>query len=305
MKPTILIDASALKRSHCGRKLHYTVVEGYRKAINSVDIEYGTAFHKFAEQLEHDPENIAKALKHAKDHLTNTPYVESPRKKHYNTQHLMATCLGFQEWRTSDSLQVLKDKAGVPLVECKFAYPYRSTPEVDILLSGTIDFIGQMKQGVYCIQDYKTTSSYDPKEYFSGYRNDPQLMMYYLQIKRLAHDYPDSVFADMIAKGVGCFIMGVFISSSKPTEYIRSELMMFKPDEIEEFEFMLASTVDLFLEWYPKLPPREGRINGTCVAKYGKCEYFDVCAAPDSRAGEFILNRNFIKKQYNPLTFGT
>ncbi len=306
-KKIYFVDASLLKQSACMLRVWRMGIEGYRSKINSVDIEYGQAFHQFAQEFVNTKGDFKTSVTKAVEYFSTTPYIPKLKKDWMNVAHLKKTCFDWmQHWEsTPDNLEPLRVE-GMHTTELKFDIPYYQNDLFEIHLCGTIDKICRTKgnQGPYCIVDYKTTSSWAREEYFDQYRLDPQLRFYRLAIKKYAELYPTSIFAEMVTKGCGAMIEGVFLANNKDAIIQRSDAMFFKAPDMEMFERMLNDFIDNLVRELScgPTPYKQGILNGACNSKFG-CDYSVACGAPDSIAEQHVLRHSFKQVQYNPLSF--
>lgn len=301
-KKILKLDATALSNSACLLRTKYFAVDGYRQKT-SVDIEYGKAFHIFAEQLERTNGDEPTAIKAAQDYFKQADFTKNPKKDWLNLSHLTLTCVKYLErWKTDNFRTLKSPTTNTPLVELKFAIPLLSTPEYDVLLCGTIDRIGRVgNNGAFAICDYKTTSSWDFEQYLTSKRLSHQLMIYQKAIKWYALHKPDSIFASV--NPCRAFIEGIFLSGSKPTEIHRSNLFEFSDSLMAELDRGLLAKTTQFIEFL-QAPYRDGILSDACTtAKFGLCPYWKVCCAPDLVVGEMILKQDYIHKEYDPLNF--
>jgi len=313
-KLIILLDASALKHLACPLKFYRTLLMGYRKQVNSVDIVYGQAFHLFVQTMVNTNGSYPEAIKKAVDLFNNTPYTEKATKKWMTPHHLTKTCMDYWEHYNGtrkDEWQTLRVE-GKALTELKFAtLPYYEDERVSIILAGTIDDICKREGGCYAIRDYKTTSSWNADEYLRDYILSPQLIFYVFVLYWYAKTYPDSIYSQITREGrVAAFIDGIFLKSgatsatSAQTKFQRSEMFFFTDRDLKYFGEMLDNVVvPKILAMLDREPYPEGRLNGACNIVYGHCDYFNACAAPDRQATEAIIRNEFITKPYNPLQF--
>lgn len=308
-KPLIVyIDAAALSNSSCLRRVYYNVVKGYRKKIQANDIEFGIAVHLFKAEIRKGTEiSFLAGIKKALDYYKKTPKYFKVGKEFMTEGFLINVCneyyIKYGEKR--DNFEPIFHE-GEPLTELKFVLPYYSSPELIVFLAGIIDEIGKIKNGCYAIADLKTTSVWDSKKYFEGYKLSPQLIFYRYMLKLHAKLYPDSIFAEIDKMDCACFIDGVFLSKNNPTEFSRSEGILFKQELLDEFEVLLHKKMQSIIEMIQThiIPDREGMLNGACNTKYGLCDFFIACSSPDDVSCEFALENNFKQAEYNPLLIG-
>ncbi len=332
-KLLVMLDASSLSNSSCILRLFNIVVEGYKPKLENNDVCFGTAFHLFRKIFrEKGEEGLAEGINVAKKYFLETPMREKPNKKYLNTTFLMKVCLGYAEKYAKDSFKPIRVKVKKkiegsdnfdpgdrrdfieieePLLEIKGAFPYYVDDDIEILMAFTIDEIGKQENGIVSIMDAKTTSMWDIKSYFQSFELSPQLRFYKWALFKYAKAFPESFIGKLCDDIIGCQIDGIFYKGAdKDVEYKRSDVMLFSDDpRMEEFESLIDSKVRKLVikikDWKNRgfTPMREGMLNGSCETKYGKCDFFQSCAAIDKETRNVILDYNFIKKHYNPLSF--
>ena len=138
-------------------------------------MEYGTAYHKALEEFYSSGDKTA-ALNRALEHYSN-PEIVVPETDWRTSGHL-ANCLNqyFENYAEIDGL-VVDRHMGEPLLEMKFAYPFYTNGTVDVLLCGTIDFLGTyFGENIIC--DHTSTAVTAIDRYLNAYRMSTQLMAY-------------------------------------------------------------------------------------------------------------------------------
>lgn len=311
-KKILKIDASLLKDSSCSLRTFYTLIGEVQEPLVSIDIQFGSAFHHFAATMRQTDGNFALAIKGAKEILAR-PCLMKPKKEYLADKiYLQGVCYNWWDWaQESDNLELYK-LDGQVLAEKNFAFKVYEDEFLIILLCGTIDMLGKVKNGCAAIADYKTTSFKDDKAYFIPYSLSVQLRTYYYAVQWHAKEYPSSIWADMIKQPFGCFIYGIFLeppSSSKQTRFLRSDLIQFNQADMEEYEMLLRSKIKQIVSMYEAWrintikPYREGIINGTCEQKFGLCKYAPLCMATNETHQGHILRNNYVTRQYDPLLF--
>lgn len=311
-KLIVMLNASAIKISGCSLNLFNTIIEGYTTKLQANDVEFGSAFHRFKAAFKKwGREGFAKGLQEAQEYFNATPMYVKSNKKYLDCKFLLQACLGYAETYEKDSFELLKLENGEPLIELPFCFPIHVDELCEILIVGTMDEIGKFNNGIYSIEDVKTTSVWNVDEYLNSYRLSPQLYFYRWAIRQYAKAQPDGFFAKMEQDVIGCHINGVFFKGKdKPIEYKRSDVMIFKEAELLEFELMLVDKIKQLIEiihsWLTtgNKPPREGMLNGSCTTIFGPCKFSNACAATDKETRDIILEQSFIKRFYNPLALG-
>lgn len=300
-KRIIKLDASSLVKSSCDLRFYNIVIKGYREPLVSNDIQYGTAVHKFVETMFRSDGKLDLAINAAKE-IHSRPCLIKLTKKHLTLNHLMRTCIDlWQDFIEKDDFEYFTLTNGQPAVEITFSIKIYEDEENEVYLEGTIDKFGKIKNGCYAVGDYKTTSSWDTDSYFNGYRLSPQLKTYVYAIKTKAST--ETAFSKIAETPIGAFIDGIFLSSSKPSTFKRSEVFVFKDKQLATYEKMLINTAKKVCTWVNE-PEANGLINGSCMERFGPCRFFNICAAPDKITQEQLLKRDFIVKPYEPLKFG-
>lgn len=324
-KTLIILDASALKDSSCLLRLFNTVVLGYKTKIDNNDIHFGTAFHKFRSIWRTNNDDYMLALLTARNHYANTPMFVKSNKKYLTESFLTDTISAYAVKYKQDIFQPLTTPceislfdgatipAGTKLIEplTRFAFPYYVDDEVEVLVAGTIDELGQYRDGKICICDAKTTSVWNQEEYFRSYKLSPQLITYRWALRKYAREFPGSYLAELDASEICAMIDGIFYAGAdKPVVFRRSETYNFSENDIDEFDRLVKYTVNLLVEavrhWRKtnQEPLRYGLLNGSCQTPYGPCKYFGPCSAPDEESRTTMLEDHFKKAAYNPLTHG-
>lgn len=303
MKQQIYINSSSLKYTVCPLAWKRVAIDGNYEQITSAKIVYGSAVHKFIEQMYR-----TGSLQTARDEALKTfrvPKIDDRKSAHMSDEkHLLNTCLDV--WnnyacRKDEQFELLQLPNGQPAVEMTFSIPYFERGNFEVSLCGTIDKIGKFKNGMYAIGDWKTTSSYDSAKYLSSYRMSPQLRFYRFALTLMGRKHPESLLGKIGNSTVGCFIDGIFLKpKSIDNKCERSEV--FQYNDMDTFEGSLYKTVNALLDCveqnqYPKL----GVVNGACEQRYGKCQFYHACCADNDKIAEMILKRDFSQKPYDPL----
>lgn len=303
-KRIIRINASALKNSACMLHFYRTVIEGYKEQVNTVQIEFGSAVHIFLHKMYVTGGRFDEAIAAARHYFETTKMIVDPKKKYLDTYHLMKVCIEYwTHLQERDDFEVLMMGDGKPAVEVTFSNKYYEDDNYIVLFEGTIDKIGKFKNGCYAIGDYKTTSSWDTVEYLSTYALSPQLRFYYFNLLLFARQNPESLIANIVKYPTGQFIDGIFLNGKDKTVFERSEIFLPKQKEMDEFENMLKKfifTLTACLHTGTE-PQPIGKLNGACTSVYGKCKFFNVCAAVDNIHKQHILKNNFVQREYMPL----
>lgn len=322
-KITLRFDASSMVESACNYRLKLIVVDGFREKLPWNDVQYGSAFHKFISEMFITKGHVAKSLQAAYE-IFNRPCQVRDNKKHLTERHLTKTCLDYWEhFAQKDNFEVFS-VGNRPLVEVDFCIKIYEDEKYIIEVAGTIDKIGQIINGPYAIGDYKTHSlwsmyksqdgkanakerEFNIKKYFKSHEMATQLRFYLTWLRAKGRENPDTEFGKICSsKSFGAFIDGVFLSSTEDTLFRRSEMFMWKPEELDEFEFLMRERIVRFVQLlhkYPDYAMRDGLTCGACVDGKYPCGFTGICQHGELKIRQMILKQHFIQRQYNPLEF--
>lgn len=239
-------------------------------------------------------------------------------------KHFHWTC--FDIWTnhlsTDGEFQLLLKPDGRPASEVTFEIPYcviradgsihewtldmvdLPDDQVKVYICGTIDGIGKIKGGCYCIRDFKTTKFWDKKAYLSAYRMSHQLRFYTLSLKVIAKLYPDSQLGFIGRQRLGCLIDGIFLKEkASELEFKRSEMLLYPDEDITRFHLGLLVRLKHLAEAIKdgSVYFHEGILNSTCELKYNKCPFYIACGCNNEHLERMILEKDFEQREYNPL----
>jgi hypothetical protein len=221
-----------------------------------------------------------------------------------DTKHLLTTCYGVWAFIESDSEFEVIMFGDKPATEQTFRFVIFEDDYVIINLCGTIDRIGKIRGGCYCIRDWKTTSSWDNKGYFHSYELSRQLRIYTLACKIMSRKHPESVLGMIGATNMGAMIDAVFLKpKANDNRIISSSVFQYKDYELEAFEQTLQIVCQrLSQAVQQRVLPKEGIVNGNCELRHGKCMFFNVCAS-DKAVEPILLKRDFVQHKFDPLKY--
>ena len=306
-KYIVRIDATSTRYSVCFRKFWLNTLCGYRTPLMANDIEFGLAFHIFMKELETSNGALAPSLEKAQDYFSTKPQFVKPNKTHLTREYLAEVCVKYAtEVYSKDSLKTVKI-SDQPLVEHNFAIPVAITDYAEYILCGTIDRIVRAGDSI-ALLDYKTTGQYAKRavNFFLEKELSNQLLTYTIALRLLASEYLDTELGELFKHSPKCLIEGIFIPSGVTIEFKRSRFISFTDEQLDEWMWslnLLIKKIDAVFSGLGKID-REGMFNGSCTEKFGDlCPFFNACAAPDDRAGAYILNKGFISIPYDPLNF--
>lgn len=192
-----------------------------------------------------------------------------------------------------------------PATEITFRIRLYEDDVIIVYLCGTIDRIGKFRNGPFAIRDWKNTTFWNEDEFLSEFELGRQLRVYTLACKLMSELEPQSILGKIGATNMGAMIDAIFVKK-EPNEnkYISSSIMQFGIKDMNEFREQLhrfCSKLSIHIQHNDF--PREGILNGTCVKRFGKCRFFNVCKASNEIIASNLLKRDFKRKMYDPLNF--
>lgn len=311
-KQLILLDQSAIDKLVCPILFYNTVVKGLRLAENTVSIEFGQAFHRFR-KIFRDKGDIGVAIREAVNYFNTTPKRYGKMNAYLTSAYLISVCCEYasvyekdvvKPVRISDEDAKLQGLDSTALLEMKFAIPYYIDDSIEVLLVGTIDEISEVSSGIFLVTDCKTTSNFKIDNFLEKYRISRQLMFYVFVLEQYAKQYPNSIFPDMVHRGIGAQIDGIFLAGKDKFTLKRSDIFLFKEDLMSEFRAMIDNCIKriIWIMEHTDNLPREGIMYNIC-STYDGCVFFQLCAAPDKVTAEIIEGQIYKVKEYNPMLF--
>lgn len=302
-KKIIRINASALRKASCMLRFKRTVIDGYRKELNDVAVEFGSAIHVFPRIMFETGGDFGAAMHAARKYFEHAKYNVNVKKKYLNTAYLFQVLPALWQWhQDKNDYDVLQTADGKPSVEITFSNKYFEDDNYIVYLEGTIDMLGKFKgqYGAYAIGDWKSTSSWSWLDYLTSYELSTQLRFYLFNLHLHVENNPDSFLAAITKLPIGVFINGIFLNGADKYGFERSPIYFIKSEELQEFKGLLDSFIKRLLASMND-DSREGLINGSCYGAFGKCEFFSVCNQPGNVAREHVLKSNFKQAEYTPL----
>lgn len=335
------VDSTGLGSANCDLKFHRTVVEGYKEQVMKSSMVYGIGFHKFIDVMYKTKGDFKLAHARAQDIFLRIPKISDKKAEWLeDTTHLRAVCnqgwLGYAlEDGTFNVLEGVKiecvwcEGTGLvphsdglpsdivcskcngykfvigPATEINFSIPFYKTDICKFNLCGTVDTVGKIINGCNLVRDWKTTSSWDVKKYFTQYEMSRQLRIYSLVLKLMHQIAPDSILGKIGGDRIGARIDAVFLKP-KPNDTVitQSQVFQYSDGELSRFADLLKKRLAKFSEAIKNgtIQDQEGLVNGTCEGKWGKCSYWNICKNSEG-VGKILLERDFVKVPYNPLSF--
>lgn len=308
-KVVLKLNASGLKTTSCDYRAWLTMVQGYTGDRHTAKIVYGIAVHKYIDTMFQTNGHIGKARDAALNSF-NKPKLDDKKSLYYSDQnHMLATCFDVWDMFISKDREletVILPPDGKPATEVTFSIQsYYEDDHIIVDLEGTIDRIGKIRGGIYVINDFKTTGTWDVNSYLAKYALSQQMRFYLLALKIMSKVKPASALGQIGATNVGYCIDGIFIKT-RPSDNVYKRSEVFTVSDLESFQDTLDVQIAQFSQLIQRVksgkqPHKNGLINGSCEGKFGLCGYWGVCKAQDPVIGQMLLDRDFIRKPYDPL----
>ncbi len=229
----------------CPRKWYFNFMLG-RCRLPSEAMRRGSCFHKLGDFYFGDGTPL--------DDLVDRMHAEAEVYADQLPVALSAFVKYLARWEKDMNFMMIDGK---PAVEQ--AFELQLTPK--ITLKGRMDYIQQISSGSY-ICDWKVTGMYLSDWYFNPFEMSCQTMLYSYVATNL--------FDDM----KGFIIDAISVPKSNNVKFER-KFFPILPNQ-EEFIAEVIRTGEFILDHGMDEDAYEHR-HTSCVSKYGKCPYFDVC----------------------------
>lgn len=287
----------------CNRAAQYYIQQCRRSSKSGAALSYGDAWHKFQE--------IRTRCKSNDEQLWNL--VSQVISKHFEDnpvdpdewrtgEYLLECAKKYHKQYTPELLETVKTPSGELMCELTFNLPL-GTIEVNGTMyldrkppSGPTDYVrtifvewnGRIDDiinldGMYWVRDYKTTSMGGPT-YFEEFKMAGQPVGYAWAAKTLAPQLPISGFM------LDCAIMRKPTKTGKGAEFQRQRYP-YSDEKLNEWQCNTMSLIgDMVANFRANDFPMRTK---SCVGKYGKCPYFDVCTLPQRFRQDFLMGPDY------------
>ena len=285
----------------CPRKYQYSMIEGWRAKVESVNLKFGSLYH-------HALENYDKYVAEGDDHdialdkildetLRATWENDAPWTPDHNTknrENLIRSIIWYVEHFKEDPAKTIQLANGKPAVELSFKMVMDYGPEhaavtnrifyQPYMLCGHLDRLVDFAGGAY-VMDRKTTASTISGQWFDQFAPDNQMSLYSMAAQVIYKTPVQGVIIDgvQIAVGFSRFARGFTYRT---------------PAQIEEWLVDTRRWLRLAEQY-----AQEGHWpqNDRSCHHYGGCVFRKVCSkSPEVR--EKFLESDFHKVPWNPLT---
>jgi hypothetical protein len=282
----------------CPRKYWFTVLLGWNQNPVPSPLQFGINFHTCMETYQR-----LLAKKFTKDEaqlrtvrlaLLLGEYL-LPGRTERTKQTLARAVSWYLDQYRDDACEVTMVSPGVPTVEYSFCIPLADEEGLfqingeQVWLAGHLDNYSKF-MGDYYVRDYKTTKGQLDSGFFDEFKISYQQKGYFASAHALAA-IPTSAIPTapkgVIVDGIQ---LGVNYNRFARTIVTWTDLQM--TDYLTDLKVLIQSAT-LFAE-KGRWPANEQ----SCVGRWGKCQFFDVCAATPPKRQK-MLESNFKKSTWD------
>lgn len=289
----------------CWEKYRLSIIEGWTRPAESIDLDFGIHFHSACEAIDrakaagaNHRESLQSGVDQALSATWNKdlerPWASTDPQKNRGT--LIRSIIWYHENFQSDSLKTVILANGQPAVELSFSFDsgYRSrlTGE-SFLLCGHLDRLVEFNGGVW-VTDKKTTRFTLNSAYFGRFSPDNQISCYSLAGEVVFSAPISGVIIDavQVAASFTRFQRG-FVSRSKPqlAEWLRDLYVLFEGIErnVERNHYPRNDRAC----GIPHIDSKSGEL------RHG-CQFREICSA-DPAIREKLLELNFRRRSWDPI----
>lgn len=282
----------------CNKAAEFYTIDRRKKVQSTAAMDAGSAFHQAMEiQTRCSNPDQRKALVY--EALTNF-FLDHPveHDEYRNLDYVLAAYNGYEAKYSPDYVKTCKTPSGELMCEIDFKLPLGVIPmnaecvldringpvpvnNVFVEWNGRIDGIVEL-DGMYWVRDYKTTSM-GGSTYFDSFKMSGQPVGYAWAARQLS-DLPIAGFL------LDCIITRKITKTGKGVEYQRQRYP-YSQEKIEEWK---VNALDLISDYLSNV--RESKFprrTNSCVGKYGKCSYFNVCSLPQKFRAEALASSDY------------
>ncbi len=276
-------------------------------AFSKPALNFGTGIHLALAMIERGKDKTTACVEMTQYFLANP----QPPEDHRSEAHAVETIQRYVEHHKDDHWSVLQTDKG-PFVEFPFAFKLfdciatPSSPLVPIFFCGKIDLAVEKPDRTRWVVDHKTT--FQLGSMFSyEMKMSPQMRGYCWAFKKAFGALPMGYIVDAIRTSVPtqkCLDAGLLSGDSKALdkwwlEQFYREPFYINQEEIDEWERNTIALIEEMLWHYSRgsLPQKRK----WCVAKYGRCQYYDVCSLPATQRPLMLQSNMFVDDTWTPL----
>lgn len=278
----LFIDNTSLEMfTTCPRQAYYYIVRKRERTRDSGAKNFGSGLHKALEVMRKGTADPVEAML---EHFKETP---QPLDEWRTPDLALKTLAAYKTSYPFDDFTILRAEDNTPYVELPFAIPIGKVTlhdgtDIPCVWTGKIDMLVEY-QGKTMVWDNKTTSILGV-QFFDEFSNSSQMLGYVWAAQHL--------LARPVAGAIIDALCNRKPSKTGVAQQFERQPVYFTQDRIAEWTHnTLAICSDFLSHASRNFFPMHTK---WCVAKYGKCQYFDVCTSPDEQR-EFLLGTDMYK----------
>jgi hypothetical protein len=320
----LFIDNSTLSTiTTCPRKAAYGVLARRQQCKPRAALFFGGAIHKALEVRDMEQQILCTAAIEEKMINALVEYFSDcdDSDDYRNLSYAIRTIEQYNKTFPADPQVAITLPSGEVAVELPFALPmgevhicdsmwvkdpdinngdpqFRHIDTIQIVFTGKMDRICE-KNGRKFLLDHKTTSMGGPT-FFDEFYTSHQFRGYKWATEQL----------------LGIEVAGVIInalvcrpplkSGSVNYTFDRQEILI-DSDQVRDWQTSFLQAVETFLGYHVGQPEQERPESAypmhtnTCIGKYGKCEFFDVCQLTPAHRNAMLFSGLYETNTWNPL----
>jgi hypothetical protein len=266
----------------CPMKYYLSYVRNFAKKEKSPALIFGTAIHKALEKwyktgsLWEACLSIDETFSEFAEEVEDGSYFNNS-DDHRTSTRAKQVMTHYTERYREENFKIFEVN-GEKLLETSFCIPLTKIGDYEILYYGIIDAVIEMDGEIF-VMDHKTTYSLGG-DFFDQFRINNQMPMYVLAVSKMLEKPVYGVLINAI---------GVLKTVNK----FERRLISYDYYKIQEAKEDLLSIVEHQLIGYleKNVFPRH---KTSCISKYGKCAFYEVCSAP------YQVRESVLKTRYVP-----
>jgi len=289
----LMTDATSLGYLACSRKAFYKLVLRRELAKPTPAPRFGEHVHTalamryrdMAFGRECDEKCQMDALEYA---FNETP---CPDEEWRNLGAAQKLIRAYNEKYKDEKLEVLRAESG-PVIEMPFAVELPERPNGwRLVWIGRLD-MAYRKEGKVFVRDHKTSSVLGPTYWLDAAVSEQQ-RGYCYALKRCLGIEPEGYEVNVLA----CRAPS---KSGKEIEFARdTTYTKYPPGQLDEWLVHIVGQLRLLIHMIENdLWPMARR---QCVAKFGACEYYELCKMPPEHRAEYLASSDFKTNDWTPL----
>lgn len=284
----------------CPRAALYQILHKRKSAGHKAALNFGGGIHAGLEVRYKSPEATVYVLPQTYSAQCEAlmAYLEKNpiRDDEFRTPTFAAEVLRqYNQNYTSEPFSVIQDSQGSGLVELAFAVPIGEVSGIPCVWSGKVDIAIQW-EGRYWVLDHKTTSILG-STYFNQFYNSNQMIGYCWALEHVLGQQVAGALINVLA-------IRRPTKTGKSIEFVRQRFE-YPRSRIEEWQGNTLSIIENFFHECEKPLENESERfpmhTQWCIAKFGQCQYFDVCTVPSQQRMQMLNSGLYEDITWSPL----